>query len=95
MACNCKEMEGFDLVMFKAKSYETKTGKKAAVFIINKKTPSFTGLSGIGKVEGICCYFTTDGVEHKVEKPVKEIEVINEEVVKKPKRKRKPSNKED
>lgn len=86
MACNCKQMEGFDLVMFKAKSYENKTGKKAAVFIVDKKTPSFTDLSNIDKVQNICCYFTTDGIEHDIVKPIKEIEVQSEEV--KPKRKR-------
>lgn len=88
MPCNCKELEGFDLVMFKAKSYEAKTGKKAAVFIVGKKVPSFTDLENISKVENICCYFTTDGVEHEIVKPIPEIEVSSEQVVAKPKRKR-------
>ena len=87
MSCNCKEMEGFELVMFKAKSYEQKTGKKAAVFVVNKKTPSFTDLSNVNSVDGICCYFTTDGVEHDIIKVVEEIEVLE-----KPKRKRKSKN---
>ena len=89
MSCNCKEMEGFALVMFKARSFEEKTGKKAAVFVVNKTTPSFTELENVNNVEGICCYFTTDGVEHKLEKKVVEqIEVVSEEVASKPKRKR-------
>lgn len=80
MGCNCKEMKGFDLTMFKARAYEQKNKKQAAVFVINEKTVSFTDLSNIEKVSGICCYFTTDGVEHeiKVSKKTKEIEVVEE-----------------
>lgn len=94
MACNCKEMKGFDLVMFKAKQFELKTGKKAAVFIVNKKTPSFTELNNIFNVEGICCYFTTDGEEHLFIKPidVSKIEVVDEEVVEVVKKKKTPKN---
>lgn len=93
MGCNCRDMKGFDLTMFKAKSFENKTGKQAAIFI-KGETVSFTDLSNIGKVEGICCYFTTDNVEHEI---VKEIEVVEAKEIK-PKRKRskkKPISKED
>lgn len=92
MPCNCKELEGFDLVMFKAKSYEIKTGKKAAVFVVNKTTPSFTDLIEVSKVNNICCYFTTDGIEHEIVKEIvkeiKEIEVVSEEVISTPKKRR-------
>ena len=88
MPCNCKELEGFDLVMFKAKSYEIKTGKKAAVFVVNKTTPSFTDLSEVSKVNNICCYFTTDGIEHQIVKEIKEIEVVSEEVIPTPKKRK-------
>lgn len=67
MGCNCKKKEGFDLVMSKAQQYEIQTGKKAAIFVINEKTVSMTDLSNIDKVSGICCYFTTDGKEHKTQ----------------------------
>ena len=70
MSCNCKKAEGFDLVMMNAKIYENQTGKKAAVFIVNKTTPSFTDLKNIKKVDGICCYFTTDAIEHEIVKPL-------------------------
>lgn len=69
MSCNCKNMKGFDLVIYKAKQYESSTGKKAAVFVVDKKTLSFTDLSNVKKVQGICCYFTTDGIEHELPKP--------------------------
>ena len=73
-------MEGFDLAMFKAQQFERKTNKKAAVFVVNEKTASFTDLSNIDKVEGICCYFTTDGKEHEIEKTVeKTAEPVSEE----------------
>ena len=79
MSCNCKQMKGFDLVMFKAKSYESKTGNKAAVFIVNKTTPSFTDLKNVNKVADICCYFTTDGVEHPIKKTYRKEEALKKE----------------
>lgn len=80
-------MEGFDLVMFKSVKFEERTGQKAAVFVVDKKMPSFTDLRNIEKVEGICCYFTTDGKEHDL--PEKETEVVDEEVVTKKRRRKK------
>jgi hypothetical protein len=89
-------MEGFELVMSNAKAYETRTGKKAAVFVVNKTTPSFTDLSNVSKVVGICCYFTTDGVEHELEKAqeiqeTSNIEVVGEEIAIEPKKNKRAS----
>ncbi len=83
--CNCKSKKGFNLVMSKAVAFESKTSREAAVFVKNDRV-SFTERSHINKVEGICCYFTTDNVEHQIEKPkkrqrkkIKDIKVIVEE----------------
>lgn len=67
MGCNCKDLEGFDLVLFKARDYENKTQKTAAIFVIND-IPSFTDKDNISKINSICCYYTTDGKEHKITK---------------------------
>ena len=95
--CNCRNKVGFDLAMSQASKFESNSNRKAAVFVRDGK-PSFTEESNINKIEGICCYFTTDGIEHQiikdepvevVEKAIEEIEVISEEVKpKKAKRKR-------
>lgn len=69
MSCKCQDLKGFELIMFNAKDYEQRTNRKTAVFVVGKETLSFTELANIDKVDGICCYFTTDGVEHKITKP--------------------------
>ena len=72
MGCNCKEIEGFDAVLLKAIGYEKNTRNKAAIIKINN-VASFTDLSNVKKVKGICCYYTTDRVEHKIPKTIKKV----------------------
>lgn len=88
--CNCREKKGYALALSQALSFERSTGKQAAIFSKNDIL-SFTDKANINKVEGICCYYTTDNKEHKV---VKEIEVVEPEVVEK-KQKRSRRKKED
>lgn len=65
MGCNCKEIKGFDLALINAISFERTTGKKAAIISVGG-IASFTDLANVKKVQGICCYYTTDNVEHKI-----------------------------
>lgn len=65
MGCNCKEKIGFPLALSNAKKFEVKTGKTAAIFMVNDVI-SFTDKKNIRKVKEICCYYTTNGKEHKI-----------------------------
>lgn len=68
--CNCREKKGFALVLSKAVAFEKSSGKEAAIFSVGEAI-SFTDKSNINKVDDICCYFTTDNVEHKIVKAKK------------------------
>ena len=70
MACNCKEIKGFDKAILDGLSFERLTGKKAAIISIGG-IASFTELANVKKVKGICCYATTDRKEHKIVRPKK------------------------
>lgn len=70
MGCNCKKIEGFDAVLGKAILFEKNTGKTAAIINV-RGVASFTDLTNVQKVKGICCYYTTDRTEHKIVRPRK------------------------
>ena len=84
--CNCIKKKEFETALFQAIAFERASKKEAAIFM-KDGVISFTDKSNIDKIEGICCYSTTDRVEHKIvvakvakkapkkKKAVKEIEV--------------------
>lgn len=78
MGCNCKDIEGFDKALINAIKFEKATGKEAAIFKVGS-TVSFTDKKNIKKVKDICCYYTTDKVEHKIPKPKKRVVKKTEE----------------
>ncbi len=70
MACNCKEIKGFKKAIIDGSAFERNTGKKAAIISI-LGVASFTDLANVKKIKTICCYYTTDGVKHKIVRPKK------------------------
>ena len=70
MGCNCKEIKGFDKAIIDGSAFERNTKKQAAIISIGG-IASFTDLANVKKIKDICCYYTTDRVEHKIVRPKK------------------------
>ena len=67
--CKCQETAGFKQQMSTAKRKETETGEAHAVFVLTNPITQEKHVfeckeSDLNDAMGICCYFTTDEVEH-------------------------------
>lgn len=64
--CNCTKKPAFTMQMANATRVEKLTGKPQAVYT-NGGGIFFGELKAVKKLN-ICCYYTTDGKEHKIVK---------------------------